>query len=300
MEKVAQLHLRELFELDAIDILSARKKGQVIGRTNDLNQSGISVENALRQILQSRLPGAYHIGHGHVVDKTLSSCGQFDVIVADTFANPRLLQTEGDSEYLPVEAVYAVGEIKSQYYKKENPFEKFSKHLQDLHQLQRAEAAYNFFLPSGRGRGVLYQGETSDLRPNKNPFFSFMFFAESGDFKLNHLNEIYKTTERIHLPSVVCFLDSGIIAYGQFAAGVEVTNSFHYTPSNGDIYDQANGTTSRWVYHFNNGSFKHGTHLGWLYFLLASHLHYSTLRPFEPMDYAETVLGGADYHQFGL
>lgn len=301
MSKPAAIRLKELFEIDAIDLMSARLKGKIIRETKDINQSGISIETTLRRILKTRLPGGYHVGHGHVVDKTLSSCGQFDVIISDSFANPFLLKTEGDSEYVPVEAVYAVGEVKTSYLRKEKQFEKFTKHLQELHSLKRAPAEGNFYLMNGKGRGALFEGVTSDKRPRKNPLFSFMFFCETGDFKPEHVSELYKKHDRKHLPSVVCFLDSGLLVYGQFSNLNEATTSrFHYTPELGDIYDideDGRQLISHWLYHSHEGEFKMGTNLALLYFLLASHVHYSTLKPLEPMDYAVGVLGDTKFQQ---
>lgn len=297
MQKIAALHLRELFELDAIDLVSARRKGQVIHDTHDISQAGISLESVLRAILQRRLPSGYHVGHGHVVDKTLTSCGQFDAIISDAHANPFLLQTEGGSEYVPVEAVYAVGEIKTKYDRSKKPFDKFSEHLREIQSLERADAEQGFFLVGGKGRGLWMPGFTSDRRPRKNPIFSFMFFAESDDFKPGHVQDLYRSANKKHLPSVVCFLDSGLLLYGQFADNEIIANGFHYMPEDGDLYENET-TVSRWVYHCNTSEHKLGTHLGWLYFLLASHLHHSTLKPLDPMEYAHNILGGTDYNQF--
>lgn len=303
MPKPAEIRLKELFEIDAIELVSARRKGRIIHATKDVSQSGISIETTLRRILQARLPGGYHVGHGHVVDKTLSSSGQFDVIISDSFANPFLLKTDGDSEYVPIEAVYAVGEVKSCYARKENQFEKFTKHLHELHSLSRAPAEGNFYLMNGKGRGALITGDSSDKRPRKNPLFSFMFFCETGDFKPEHVRDLYKSHDKKYLPSVVCFLDSGSLVYGQFSNfDKETTSRFHYTPEVGDIYDlveegSSERLTSRWLYHCYEGEFKMGTNLALLYFLLASHVHYSTLKPLEPMDYAAGVLGKTRFRQ---
>lgn len=295
--KAVKLRLRDLFEADADDILTARKRGKVVLATDDIARSGEDLEHVVRQVLQARLPAAYSVGHGHVVDRTLSTCGQFDAIVSDKFANPLLFSTRGKSEYLPIEAVYAVGEIKSRYDKQKKPFELFSKHLKQLHGLLRPPADKNFFLVGGKGRGMWMAGETSELRPCKNPIFSFMLFAESNNFKMTDVEALYKATPLQELPNIVCFLDKGVIMYGQFEHGAQETNHFHGSPENAHIYDARDCKSSRWVFHANESERRSGAHLGWLYYLLASHLYYSTLHPADPMDYAYSILADSEYTQ---
>ncbi|HEY9681881.1 MAG TPA: DUF6602 domain-containing protein [Oculatellaceae cyanobacterium] len=293
-----RLQLRELFEADADDIFAARKRGKVVRGTNNIAQSGEDVEYAVRQVLTSRLPSAYNVGHGHVVDRTLKTCGQFDVIVSDKFANPLLFSTKGNSDYLPIESVYAVGEIKSLYDKQKKPFEKFSKHLEELHELNRPDVDQNFYLVGGKGRGIILPGETSDRRPRKNPLFSFMFFVESGQFKLSDIKALYESTPIRYLPNVVCFLDLGIIAYGQYTSkNYAKTNHFHATPEFCETYDNRGQQFSRRTFHKITGDKKNGAHLGWLYHMLAHHLYYSTLQPVEPMLYANSILADPNIEQ---
>ena len=291
-----RLRLRDLFEADADEIFAARKRGKVVSGT-DISQSGADVEHAVRQVLSNRLPSAYSVGHGHVVDQTLATCGQFDVIVSDKFANPLLFSTKGQSDYVPIEAVYAVGEIKSRYDKQRKPFELFSKHMRQLRDLVRQPAERNFFLTGGKGRGMLMAGETSELRPCKNPLFSFMFFVEADNFKYSDIRELYSSTPLEYLPNIVCFLDQGLIVYNQFDAIGKDTLHFHGSPEFAHIYDAKYSRKSKWVFHKINGDKRHGAHLGWLCYMLASHLFYSTLQPADPMQYAYTILADPTFEQ---
>ncbi|MDQ5937392.1 MAG: hypothetical protein QG574_4751 [Cyanobacteriota bacterium erpe_2018_sw_21hr_WHONDRS-SW48-000092_B_bin.40] len=286
------LKLLELFELDAAEIMAARKRGKIIHRTKEISQSGSPVENTVRRILSSRLPTAYHVGHGHVLDQDLKTCGQFDVVISDKFANPLMLETDEHCEYTPVEAVYAVGEIKSKYDQNAKSFQRFSQHIRELKTLKRSYAEPNYFSTGGKGRGLLLDVRTSEKRPLKNPIFTFMFFAESDDFALKQIESHYKSEDIKNLPNVVCFLDRGVVMYAQFEnKNARSSRQIHYDPEFATIYDAKIGATSRWILQEVEGEFKNGVHLGWLYYLLATHLHYCTLKPLDPMDYANNILG---------
>lgn len=295
-KKDARLVLRELFEHDAQEILAARNKGLLIHRTDDISQSGQPVEHAVRRVLEARLPTGYHIGHGHVVDNTLKSCGQFDVIISDTLASGLLLKTESGSEYVPIEATYAVGELKSTYDKQSKPFEVFSSRLRELRSLNRPKVSKNFFLIGGKGRGVEFPGTSSDKRPYKNPLFSFMLIADSTKFDVQHVRELYANSEKGLLPNVVCLLDQGVIMYGQFDVQSESTCSFHYLPEFSHLYDEKHNR-SRWVFHRDKSDTSRGVHLGWLYVMLAKHLQYCTLQSPDPIEYGKNILADGTSEQ---
>ncbi len=44
-----------------------------------------------------------------------------------------------------------------------------------------------------------------------NPLFSFMFFVDAGDFRLEDVIDLYQTQPAGELPNIVCLLNKGVI-----------------------------------------------------------------------------------------
>ena len=109
--------IEEAYAADATRIITARSAGCVHHEVSDIRARGDTVEVAVRDFLQRRLPQQYHIGQGHIVDKKLITSPQLDVIIADSNGMPVLFEGENGVQYIPYESVYLVGEIKSSYIK---------------------------------------------------------------------------------------------------------------------------------------------------------------------------------------
>ena len=115
--KLAQLELLKVFQLDALELLSAHNRGKVIHTSKNISAAGDEVEITFREILKRKLPNRYYVGRGHIVDNALNSSSDFDVIIADNANSPILFRTQKGNEYFPFESVYAIGEVKSSYYR---------------------------------------------------------------------------------------------------------------------------------------------------------------------------------------
>lgn len=167
-QKDLKFEFEEVFRSDAADILAAREKARIMHHGQDIPAAGAEVEIAFRKVLSRKLPSLYYVGHGHIVDEQLHQSSQLDVIIANNTGAPILFRAENGSEYFPYEGVYAIGEVKSSYYKSEKYIHTFSgnlKKIQDKLQRGSFRAAPAFRL--------------SPL-PYGNPLFSFMFFADNG------------------------------------------------------------------------------------------------------------------------
>jgi hypothetical protein len=165
----------------------------------DIRAAGDEVEIAFRKILGRKLPSLYYVGHGHIVDEQSHQGSQLDIIIANNAGAPILFQAENGSEYFPYEGVYAIGEVKSSYDNSRQYIHAFSDTLRSIHaQLQREpfRAASAFRL--------------SPL-PYGNPLFSFMFFADKGDFRIEQIRDLYQTRPENELPNIVCVLNKGLI-----------------------------------------------------------------------------------------
>lgn len=91
-KRLSKLELERVLQRDAAEIVAARKKAQIIHRTQDIDIAGNEVERAVRNVIRRKLPTAYYVGHGHVVDSELVTSPQLDVIIADNTGAPILFQ----------------------------------------------------------------------------------------------------------------------------------------------------------------------------------------------------------------
>ena len=120
MATLTKFEIDTFFEQDAKDIFSAREKGIGVHRTKNIDAAGDEIELPVNRIIKDRLPQQYYVGQGHVVDSDLNTSGQFDITIADNKGSPILFSSANNTDYLTYESVYAVGEIKSTYYKHKN------------------------------------------------------------------------------------------------------------------------------------------------------------------------------------
>jgi hypothetical protein len=194
-----KFELERVFRNDAAGILAAREKAGMMHHGHDIRAAGDEVEIAFRKVLGRKLPSLYYVGHGHIVDEQLHQSSQLDVIIANNTGTPILFRAENGSEYFPYEGVYAIGEVKSSYDNSQKYIHKFSdtlKRIQDQLQREPFRTAQLFQLSP---------------RPYGNPLFSFMFFAEKGDFDIEQIRNLYRTRPESELPNIVCILNEGLI-----------------------------------------------------------------------------------------
>jgi len=115
--KSPKLEIAQVLQRDADEIVSARNDARILHKTNDISTAGSEVERTVRNVLSRKLSKIYYVGHGHIVDSSLETSPQLDVIIVDNFGAPRLFEAKNGTEYFPYESVYAIGEIKTTYYK---------------------------------------------------------------------------------------------------------------------------------------------------------------------------------------
>lgn len=218
-DELSKISIGNFIQRDAEELILARRKGRDAHDTDDIRVAGDEVERVYREILARKLPAGFHVGHGHIVDSELHASPQLDVIISDTADTPVLAAMNDGTEYLPYESVYAVGEVKSAFYKSKKPIEAFGETLTKLDGgLRREKAAQNYL---GRGLTLGPGLKTDEKRPYRNPMFSFMIFVDSGDFDIDSVTKHYDSAQASRLPNVVCLLDKGVIV----AAKVRTTES---------------------------------------------------------------------------
>lgn len=198
----------DVYGQEAERLLQARKSVRLIHSTGDVDASGDELEIPVRDMLARRLPSKYLVGHGHVVDSKLNVSPQFDVIIADSNATPILYEGENGAQYFPYESVYAIGEIKSTYYKSGYYVRKFTESVKTLlNDFYREDVPGNYI-----GHGItLGRGLSSGISSDKqNEIFSFMLLGSKNDMNEEELNAQLSQTDYNH-PNVICFLDGSTV-----------------------------------------------------------------------------------------
>jgi hypothetical protein len=290
--KFPKLELEEVFQREATEILEARKRGQVIHRTKDVDTAGAEVEHAVRGFLKRKLPQLYHVGHGHIMDTFGKVSRQLDVVIADNAEAPVLFEAKDGTQYFPYESVYAIGEIRTSYTKTKKPIHEFAEKTKDLkdrltrdsvNRLQSGGYLTSSFQPKGHAYG------------SSNPLFTFLLFVEGGKFSANDIKELYLNSTSLNLPNLVCLLDKGVILLRkevEWANGQQ--NSFysiHPGFSNEMNLVGHSRQSGNWYFtEFGNAKNRAGANLGFLYSIISSFLTGCSLGTPNMSAYLEHIL----------
>jgi hypothetical protein len=269
-ESFPVLDFRSVWQNRANDIIAARAKSRVAHGTRDIRASGDEVEMPARSLFRENLPSTYYVGLGHVVDYGMRVSPQYDIIVAETGAGPLVHRLENGTEYLAYESVYAIGEIKSGYRKSDKPVEQFADNVRNMKaRLQRK----TYPLRASIRAGSPGSGRFDLAAAYANPLFSFMLFADSGDFSAEDIGGFYMSTPPSDLPNIVCLLDAGVL----LNMTVFRTDDGSLFPYQINTIPEFNNKTpmpeNRWCFlQMGPEEFRAGANLATLYYLLHGHL----------------------------
>ena len=209
-KKLTQFNLKTFLQKDVKKLNDAHQEGKALHPAN-ISDAGHQVEQVARELFRSRLPNAYAVDRGHIVDSTLSQSSHIDVIIANLIDSQALTEVSSLNKYIPYEAVYAMGEIKSSYSKSD--LAEFVQKITDT-----------------RSRLVRRRTHPDDNKPNSfvgpyiqhegyyysNPLFTFMLVVDGKGFKISDIEEVYKATPVYFLPTVYCLLNHGTVIHVSF------------------------------------------------------------------------------------
>lgn len=277
----------EIYLHEASKLLEAKKSVGIIHKTGDIDASDDELEIPFRQMLTKRLPFKYYVGHGHIVDSNLNVSPQFDVIIADSSATQVLYDVENGNQYFPYESVYAVGEIKSSYYKSSKYVQKYTYAVKEvLEKLYREPVSGNYIgygIELGKGLSV------TGTRETQNQLFSFMLFGSKNDCEPSELNEQLTASNSTPNPNIICFLDGTIITKCNL---IENADSYSLGPLELDPLRQCNNELGLAEINFSN-EHKSGQALATLMLGITKHLS-STMLKSPPFDkYTKSILESA-------
>ena len=282
---------------DAEYIISSRKKAIAVHQAGNIDAAGDEVEIPVNEIISKRIPNYYYVTQGHIVDKSLALSGQFDTLIADNKSSPILYSTANKTEFLTYESIYAVGEIKSTYYKNKNYVEAFCEKIKSVKtELSRKQTEPTQLTPDLHfsNNGII-QITSSDSRPYKNPLFKFMFFGDKGDIDLEKLKDTLAKYDYEYTPNLIVIMGLGVIVCSEVTfkqsetqqttktliekteanpevRHIEHTVTINYTINNLELYPEFNkktsGTDLKWTLYEFEESNLNGSILAFLTYAL--------------------------------
>jgi len=292
------LDLEQAFQEDAAEIIAARSKARIAHQTKSISAAGRIVETAVRTVLRRRLPSKYHVGEGYIVDKNLVASPQCDVILSDDAQFPVLFQDHHGSEWVTYESVYAIGEVKSGYHPVKSPatgtfIPPVDAFVDSLRRLRTSLVRSPRFSPEWKPLQERIEADPQCEQAKRlkvvpqNYLLSFVLFVNSRKMRDDDLLKLYRNSPAEELPSMVCFLDRGLILSAAATPnGMELTLTPGYTP----LLSLAD-TPHHWALHeFGGEGHKEGANLAMLCFLLNRHLSVTTPEQPDLLQYQKKML----------
>jgi hypothetical protein len=188
------------------------------------------------------------------------------------------------TEYVPADATFAVGEIKSTFSRYEKPIQEFSRKLAVVAtELVRPEIPNTAYGGLTDETLLLHLAEES-IGAIRNPLLSFMICVDRGDFSFEDARSVLSSIGDKDAPGLVAVLNAGVLVRGRMT-----TDSFDYSayPSVVGISD------TKWLLakptSTDTGSLE-GSVLGFLYATLLGHLRRSRLEPIDAAPYLAPLL----------
>ena len=202
------LQLARLIRQDAASLKEAREKAMTVHPSN-IRAAGNEVEDAVRDYFRRVLPQPYYVTSGHLIDSNHQVSSQIDVIIADASNLPSLYTSRDGTEYIPITSVYAIGEVKSTYYKSKRHFEQIKNALAKIMEMDRPlveNTAFGGMLrPDTTFRDMVLRSRNRFL----NQLFSFLFCVDAGDFAFEDVTAHLQSTDPSLLPNVTVLWTRG-------------------------------------------------------------------------------------------
>jgi hypothetical protein len=214
--KDASTTLKDIFYKRCMDIeeLILNKVQQEKRFNIDNFDSGLGVEEIIREEFSKILPERYLVTRGIVNDRNGLTSGDHDLIIFNNFWFPYLKPgvTNGSRRsYFPIEGIYSIGEIKQTL-----TTESLDKAMEKLVKCKRLERP-----KTGRTRIVENRELDACAHEYTNPLYSFILATQldeslSIDDVFIRFFEINKQLKRSELVNSLCILQKGTILWSFF------------------------------------------------------------------------------------
>jgi hypothetical protein len=176
----------------------------------DAFDSGVPIEQLLREVIEQLLPTRYETTAGTVVDACGFTAGEMDLVVFNPHWFPQVHASSserGTKKLLPFEGVYAVGEVKQTLT--ERSLDEAMEKLVACHRLAR----------SSTPRSRITENREFPARTEvglANPLYSFIVgTAIAGDLQplIERFFDINKSLERLEVVRALCVLGKGTMTW---------------------------------------------------------------------------------------
>jgi len=171
--------------------------------------SGLPFESMVRKELARLMPRRYSVTSGYLLDREGRTAGHCDFLAFnEAWFSPVKSSEEKNREYLPVEGVYAVGEIKQTI--SQSTLDEALEKLVKCHRLSR---------PRTYAHRIVENRESCDCPHGlTNPLFSFVLAAEisageSMQTLIERFFNISKQLKRLEVVRALCVLGEGTVAW---------------------------------------------------------------------------------------
>jgi hypothetical protein len=174
--------------------------------------SGLGVEDIVREEFRRILPARYVVDNGVVVDRDGRTAGDCDVVIFNEHWFPKVKSGASASSrrtYFPIEGVYAVGEIKQTLD---------CLGLDDA--LRKLITTHRLTRPATFARRLVENRESSSCSHGlSNPLYSFVLalnIAEGTTLEdlINRFYDINKQVKRLEMVRALCVLGRGTVTWG--------------------------------------------------------------------------------------
>lgn len=273
-----KFELNQVYKTYAEQLLLASNLSRFLLNNSNIDSAGEQIEGTLRILLKNLLPDRVTVTHGHVVDKNVNISYQLDVLIAESFYTKSLIKSLDGTEFYPIEAIFAFGEVKKTWSQ--------SKLVNAIKSISRCkDKMERFRIPSDHistGSNFIKLSNNLTVNPFRNPLFSFTFSIDfDKTYNRNKLTEIYNTQPPGNLPNVSVILNQGIIVCVEEAKLKEDELSIKLYPEFNDIANKC-----RWVLLRLSPE----ENLAYLIFMLTQHINDTILEKVSAMDYAKSMM----------
>ena len=173
--------------------------------------SGIGVEDILREELAKILPSRYNVERGVLVDRDGKTGGDYEIIVFNEAWFPRVKAGASDlsrRSYYPIEGVYAVGEVKQTLVYAT---------LDSV--MKKLVLAHRLFRPPTFAKRLVENRESGACKHGlSNPLYSFVLATGLADkvsleSLIDRFYDISKQLKRLEVIRALCVLGHGTVIW---------------------------------------------------------------------------------------
>lgn len=275
--EIRKINLRSFFSFEASEIEASSRIADAIHKTGNFVSTGNEVEITVREFLKNKLENKFYVSNGHILDSEMSVSSQLDIIISDNNKSPILYKTIDKTDYLAYESVYAIGEVKKNWYTEY--FEKFKYNISKIKSELKRDQVTKDYLDIG-GKGIKIDMDTTTF-PYKNPLFYFGFIVTSDRLTNPSMDKFFtQDADWSLLPNMICFLTRGLILNVRKNTEKLIVNLYP------EFIKQEDKKDNQWVLvNFDKSS----DCLGCFYYLLREHLFLTTLYPPNMLNYMQKI-----------